>query len=151
MAEGIFRSLTKSNPHVGLVDSAGTSAYNLGNRPDSRTMATLEEKGITDYDHEARKVRAGDLTSFDYIFAMDRENLQDLLQIQRRIAGKGHATKFGRVMLFGDFGGKPGEEVGDPYYGAIDGFEIAYEQLHRFSKGFIKEVLDNKELPLKVK
>lgn len=144
MAEGIFRSLTKSNSRVGLVDSAGTSAYNLGNGPDMRTMATLEENGITDYDHEARKVRAGDLTSFDYILAMDGENLQDLLQIQRRMAGK---KPVGRVMLFGDFGGKLGEEVGDPYYGAINGFEIAYEQLRRFSEGFIKEVLNRNEQP----
>ena len=149
MAEGIFRSLTKSNRRIGFVDSAGTSAYNLGNGPDMQTMATLEENGITDYDHEARKVRDGDLTSFDYIFAMDGENLQDLLQIQRRMARK-RPAKFGRVMLFGDFGGKPGEEVGDPYYGAIDGFEIAYEQLHRFSEGFIKEVLNQNERPLKV-
>lgn len=145
MAEGIFRSLTKSNSRIGLVDSAGTSAYNLGNGPDMRTMATLKENGITDYDHEARKVRAGDLTSFDFIFAMDGENLQDLLQIQRRMAGKGSV---GRVMLFGDFGGKLGEEVEDPYYGAINGFEIAYKQLHRFSEGFIKEVLNRNERPL---
>jgi len=67
MAEGIFRSLIKSNPRIGLVDSAGTSAYNLGSGPDTRTMATPEENGITDYDHEARKVGAEDLTSFDYI------------------------------------------------------------------------------------
>ena len=142
MAEGIFKSLTKSNPRLGLVDSAGTSAYNLGDGPDMRTMAILEEKGIIDYNHEARKVRPSDLTKFDYIFAMDRENLQDLLQIQHRMARKQPDTKFGRVMLFGDFGGRPGEVVGDPYYGAIDGFQIAFEQLHRFSEGFIREVLD---------
>ena len=141
MAEGIFRSLTKSNPRIGLVDSAGTSAYNLGNSPDIRTMAILEENGIVDYDHEARKIQPSDLTRFDYILAMDRENLQDLLQIQHRMARKKISTNFGRVMLFGDFGGRLGEEVGDPYYGAIDGFEVAYEQLHRFSQGFIDGLL----------
>lgn len=48
-------------------------------------------------------------------------------------------------MLFGDFGGVRGEEVVDPYYGACnDGFEVAYEQMVRFSKGFVEQVLDEK-------
>lgn len=140
MVEGMFRSLTKANPHIGRVDSAGTSAYNLGNGPDLRTMAILEENGITDYDHEARQVRPLDLSRFDYIFAMDRENLQNLLHLKHRVARKQPDTSFGHISLFGDFGGKLGEEVGDPYFGAIDGFEIAYQQLQRFSKGFIEEI-----------
>ena len=43
-------------------------------------------------------------------------------------------------MLFGEFSGKKkAEEIDDPYYGARDGFEIAYEQCTRFSKNFLKE------------
>ena len=141
MAEGIFRSLTKSNPRMGRVDSAGTSGYNIGDGPDVRTMATLAENGILGYDHEARRLRPSDLTSFDYIFVMDGQNLQDVQQMQRRMMRRDVETAFGKIMLFGEFGGNPGEQVGDPYYGALDGFEIAYEQLTRFSKGFIDEVL----------
>jgi len=48
----------------------------------------------------------------------------------------------GKVVLFGDFGGRKGEEVVDPYYGARNGFEVAYEQMVRFSKGFIEKVLE---------
>ena len=143
MAEGIFRSLTKSDSRLGNIDSAGTSSYNIGCGPDSRTMAILEENGITDYNHEARKVHSSDFTKFDYILAMDRENLYDLRTVQRRVARKvGTDAKMARVSLFGDYGGDLGEEVGDPYYGAIDGFEIAFEQLTRFSKGFVAKVLD---------
>lgn len=141
MAEGIFRSLTKSDPRIGRVDSAGTSGYNIGDGPDMRTVATLERNGIVDYDHEARRLRPSDLTNFDYVFAMDGENLHDIQQMQRRMARKNRNTEFGKIMLFGEFGRNPGEQVGDPYYGALDGFEIAYEQLTRFSKGFIEEVL----------
>ncbi|KAL8828999.1 MAG: hypothetical protein Q9191_002264 [Dirinaria sp. TL-2023a] len=141
MAEGIFRSLTKSHPRIGRVDSAGTSGYNIGSGPDMRTVATLEGNGIGDYDHEARRLRPSDLTNFDYIFAMDGENLHNIHQMQRRMARKRPTLAFGKIMLFGDFGGNAGEEVVDPYYGALDGFEIAYEQLTRFSKGFIEEVI----------
>ena len=144
MAEGIFRSLTKSNPRIGKIDSAGTSSYNNGSGPDSRTMAILEKNNIVDYEHEARKVRTSDFTEFDYILAMDGDNLHGLQTIQRRLArSAGTDAIRAKVMLFGDFGGEMGEEVGDPYYGAIDGFEIAFQQLTNFSKGFIGKVLEH--------
>lgn len=60
MAEGIFQSLANKPPYQGKVkkiDSCGTGAYHVGEGPDDRTMATLEEHGITDYVHRARKVR----------------------------------------------------------------------------------------------
>lgn len=59
MAEGIFRSIVSKTPYqslVTVVDSCGTGAYHTGNSPDSRTMSTLEDNGITDYRHAARKV-----------------------------------------------------------------------------------------------
>ena len=111
-------------------------------------MAILEDNGITDYDHEARKVHSNDFTNFDFILAMDRRNLYDLQTIERRVASRtGTDSKIAKVMLFGDFGGERGEEVGDPYFGAIDGFEIAYDQLTRFSKGFIEKALGSETLP----
>ena len=65
---------------------------------------------------------------------MDRDNLRDLQRIHQRTGGKA------KVMLFGEYAGKKRpEEVSDPYYGARDGFEIAYEQCVRFSKNFLKE------------
>ena len=59
MAEGIFKSLVSKPPYQSLkieADSCGTGAYHTGSSPDSRTMSTLEDYGITDYDHAARKV-----------------------------------------------------------------------------------------------
>jgi low molecular weight phosphotyrosine protein phosphatase len=59
MAEGIFRAMLAKPPYkslVSLVDSCGTGAYHTGSSPDSRTMSTLEDNGITNYEHEARKV-----------------------------------------------------------------------------------------------
>ncbi|KAK3173239.1 hypothetical protein OEA41_006568 [Lepraria neglecta] len=145
MAEAVFNSLTSSDPRLSTIDSAGTGAYHEGDGPDPRTMSTLEDNGIVDYDHAARKVQASDFSTFGYILAMDKDNLNDLQRIKSRVTKKGNGTtgkEMGKVMLFGDFGGKKGEQVGDPYYGARNGFEIAYEQMVRFSKGFIAQVLD---------
>ncbi|KAI4257182.1 MAG: hypothetical protein L6R42_005823 [Xanthoria sp. 1 TBL-2021] len=142
MAEGVFRSMTKSDTRVGTIDSAGTGAYHEGCPPDPRTMSVLEENGENSYEHQARKVRNSDFKDFDYVLAMDADNLHDLSRVQRRIIkNSGLDAAPAKVMMFGDFGGFKGEEVIDPYYGARDGFTIAYEQMTRFSKGFIEKVL----------
>jgi low molecular weight phosphotyrosine protein phosphatase len=142
MSEGVFRSLTKNNPRIGRVDSAGTGAYHNLNPPDYRTMQTLRKHGITDYNHGARQVTAEDFQQFDYIFAMDSYNLRDLQRSQRRVDSKGEKTK-AKVSLLGEYsGGKEVEEVIDPYYGSDDGFDDVYEQTMRFSKNFLDTVVD---------
>ncbi|TGO07079.1 hypothetical protein BTUL_0335g00050 [Botrytis tulipae] len=143
MAEGIFRSMVSQGPYASLisnVDSCGTAAYHTGSSPDSRTMATLRENGIRDYKHKARKVSINDFKNFDYIFAMDSNNLEDLLSLKKRTEGKA------KVMLFGEYaGGSSPEEVDDPYYGGNDGFKAAYEQCTRFSKNFLKSTFPDVE------
>lgn len=142
MAEGVFRSLAKSNPRVGTIDSAGTGAYHTSDSPDPRTMTTLYKHGIRDYDHGARKVREQDLCDFDYVFAMDSSNLQNLQRIQRKVDSSGNKGK-AKVMLFGEFCDKKrAEEVIDPYYGGDNGFGEVYEQVTRFSKNFLRDVID---------
>ncbi|MCJ1471412.1 hypothetical protein MMC13_000051 [Lambiella insularis] len=144
MAEAVFRhAVHKQSPdfRIATVDSAGTSGYNIGNDPDERTMAVLEENGIVDYSHEARKIKISDFTCFDYIVAMDQSNLRDLRALRQRAAPKVTGGKLARVVLFGDYGNRKGEEVIDPWYGDRHGFEVAYEQMIRFSHGFIEAVL----------
>lgn len=138
MAEGVFRSLASSHSLISRIDSCGTGAYHAGDNPDPRTMAVLKANGITDYKHKARKVRVPqDFEEFDYVLGMDGMNLQDLKSMAKR---KGSDIGDCHVGLFGDFGGKKGEEVEDPYYGGGKGFEVAFEQLTRFSKGLIAVV-----------
>lgn len=158
MAEGVFRNVADAHPIIGEIDSAGTGAYHAGEGPDSRTLSTLRRHGITDYNHAARKVTKDDFLKFDYLLAMDKYNLRDLLDVRewvvsslRRKADTQSAAKHTRVAevrLFGDFGkgGKlhdrvgGGEAVEDPYYGGANGFEEVYRQVVRFSQGFIDYV-----------
>ena len=142
MGEAVFRHRTASDPRIKLVDSAGTEGYNVGNGPDGRTMSVLKDNGIVDYSHVARKVKKSDFTRFDYILAMDRSNLRDLQALKHRAVAMGNADRLAHVVLFGDYGGKKGEEIVDPWYGELWDFEVAYEQLVRFSDGFVKQVLD---------
>ncbi len=150
MAEGAFRQLTQfgtAQQHllVSRIDSCGTGAYHAGDQPDPRTLDVLEQQaGITDYRHKARKIKVPtDFEQFDYLLAADEDNLIDMRDLVKRAVKKGllsgEETK--KVHLFGSFGGKAAdEEIIDPWYGGTDGFEIAFEQVERFSKGLLRHI-----------
>ncbi|KAK5992254.1 Low molecular weight phosphotyrosine protein phosphatase [Cladobotryum mycophilum] len=145
MAEGIFRHLAEQPEYkgkIGKVDSCGTggitaAAYHAGEPPDDRTLDTLEKHDIFDYEHLARRFLRGDFERFDYIFAMDSNNLSDLQRMKRE-----SPDAKAKVQLFGQYSGtKKAEIVSDPYYGGPEGFDKAYEQCSRFARNFLKEVL----------
>ena len=150
MAEGYFRQLTNFNtpnqhPLIKDIDSCGTGAYHSGDQPDSRTLSVLDKAGnITGYRHKARKVRVpSDFLEFDYLIAMDEDNLIDLRDMVKRAKKKRLLTgdEVGKCHLLGQFGGKDAEEeVQDPYYGGRDGFEMAFEQVQRCGKGLLKHI-----------
>lgn len=143
MAEAVFRSLSSPHSHrFSRISSAGTGAYHAHSPPDPRTISVLRKHGITSYDHGARKVSKRDFEEFDLLIAMDRDNVRELERMKRRVEGRGGGVK-ARVRLFGEFDGEGGEveEVGDPYYGRDDGFEEVFQQVLRFSRGLLREVL----------
>lgn len=182
MAEGVFRNVASSHHLIGEIDSAGTGAYHILEPPDPRTMAALRSHGITKFSHAARKVTEEDYFKFDYLLAMDKYNLRDLLDEREDVLaalgnGQGGGSKRGsraakaaattaaaakngenpevaEVRLFGDFakgGGAVHEHVGggeavqDPYYGGRNGFEEVYQQVTRFSKGFLEHLEKGRE------
>lgn len=79
----------------------------------------------------------GDFDRFDYIFAMDRSNLENIRRFQTRWKVKDSKAQ---VRMFGDFSGTSRSEVvEDPYYSGVNAFETAYEQCRRFSLNFLLE------------
>ena len=146
MAEGVFTGMASKHPLISEIDSAGTGAYHVMEPPDPRTMSTLRRHGITDFDHAARKVTKEDFLTFDYLMAMDKYNLRDLLDTRESLLKKSAGKKVADVRLFGDFGAGGvlhdrvggGEVVKDPYYGGANGFEEVFQQVTRFSKGFLE-------------
>lgn len=134
LAEGMFRHQAQER---GLgdrfeVDSAGTSSYHIGERPDSRMRRTAAERGL-DYDGRARQVRADDLEEFDLIIAMDRQNLHSLRQL-----ADSRSTD-SEIRLLREFDPQAGEDmdVPDPYYGGQSGFEQTYGIISRSVAGLL--------------
>ena len=115
-------------------DSAGTSGYHIGASPDRRMNAAANKKGLA-LQGKSRKLNPSDLQQFDLILAMDRENYQDILYLDRE--GKYED----KVRLMCDFATqKQDKEVPDPYYGGQDGFDYVIELLFDACAGLLEYI-----------
>ncbi|KAK9236066.1 phosphotyrosine protein phosphatase I superfamily [Lipomyces kononenkoae] len=137
MAEAVMRNAAgdmKLTHLISEIDSFGTSGFHAGDGPDRRTIQTCLSNGVP-VNHVSRQVRLSDFDKFDYIFAMDRENLEDLKYMQPR----GSKAK---IMLFGAYSedAKMDKIIKDPYYGGPDGFQSNFRQLDHFSRTFLKRL-----------
>ena len=79
-AHGVLEKLIQNNELSEFieVDSAGTSTYHLGDHPDPRSIAAAQRRGYKLEEQIARQVSANDFYEFDYVLAMDTDNLQHL-------------------------------------------------------------------------
>lgn len=111
MAEAIFRQMVKER---GLeqeieIDSAGLSGWHAGERPHRGTLEILTRHGIPHKSIRSRQVQTSDVQNFDYIVAMDEENLEGL----ERLGAKRSQRVFRLLDLVPD---APEKNVPDPYY-----------------------------------
>jgi len=109
MAEAVF---ARKVQEAGLsdkitVDSAGTGHWHVGEPPHIGTRRVLAAKQY-EYSHRARLVEPTDLDSFDYVVAMDAENVSDLRAL---------GAPDDRVHRLLDFASDADlRDVPDPYY-----------------------------------
>ncbi|HEU5148423.1 MAG TPA: low molecular weight protein-tyrosine-phosphatase [Chryseosolibacter sp.] len=113
------------------VDSCGTSNYHIGDNADPRTIANAKKHGVP-IEHCARQLTTQDLQSFDFVFAMDRSNFQNILRLSN-----GKPLNNVRMMREFDSQGK-GQEVPDPYHGGEKDFQEVFDILDRSTDGFLK-------------
>ncbi|MDO6595071.1 low molecular weight protein-tyrosine-phosphatase [Neptuniibacter sp. 1_MG-2023] len=134
-ADGVFKQLvsTQRLHNKIYVDSAGTAAYHIGNPPDSRSIAAAKQRGYDLSSLRARQVISADFDEFDYVLAMDNENLSNL----KSICPEGAKAYVG---LFLDFTGLPVDEVPDPYYGGEGGFEYVLDLIESASAGLLQHI-----------
>jgi protein-tyrosine phosphatase len=135
-AEGIFTGLLRQHgleQHV-FVDSAGTHAYHIGSAPDTRARNAAAKRGADIGSQRARKIAPADFETFDYILAMDRDNLEILEELcPPELRDKLH------LML--RFAPEIGiDEVPDPYYGGAAGFERVLDLIEAAAEGLLNEI-----------
>ncbi len=125
LADGLLRDkIAKRNlPH--LVDSAGTSAHHVGNKPDARMIKTARQFGVDLSTLRARQFVVSDFDEFDLIYVMDKENLQNVSKLAR------NKQDLSKVSLILNLLDTRDQEVPDPYYGGEAGFQQVYSLLDR--------------------
>ena len=116
-AHGILREMARAEGRPLAVDSAGTGNWHEGARPDPRTRAVAQARGVDLSDLRARQVSAADFARFDLILAMDEANRRNL----ERLRPAGAQTP---VRLLLDYAPGPEREVPDPYLGG--GFDEVF-------------------------
>ena len=120
-----------------ICDSAGTSGYHVGASPDRRMNGAAIKRGI-ELQGSSRKLTPSDLQRFDLILAMDRENYQDILYLDRE--GKYED----KIRMICDFATqKTDKEVPDPYYGGQDGFDYVIDLLFDACAGLLDSVVNS--------
>jgi protein-tyrosine phosphatase len=137
-AHGVFRRLVQESGfgHAIEIDSAGTHAYHVGEPPDRRAQVTATQRGIDLSDLRARRVEPEDFGRYDYVLAMDLDNLAML-------TGRCPAEHAHKVRLFMEFAPEWGSpEVPDPYYGGVTGFEQVFDMVEAAARGLMEDILE---------
>ena len=131
-AEAVFRHKVEANNLAQQIeiDSCGTAGYHVGEEPDHRSMKAAAQRGVSMSGLRARQVSHSDFDRFDYILAMDHSNLMEL----QRMMPTDSRCKLG---LFLAYGGSSVQEVPDPYYGGVDGFDKVLDLVSDASDGLL--------------
>jgi len=141
-AEGVFAKLVEEkglSAHISI-DSAGTHAYHVGDKPDQRATEAAKRRGIDLSVQQARRVKHEDFTTFDYVVAMDAGNYQELLII----CPPGEESK---LLMFMEYAPDLAEqEVPDPYYGGPSGFERVLDLIEEAAQGLLISIRQQHKL-----
>ncbi|HTR59604.1 MAG TPA: low molecular weight protein-tyrosine-phosphatase [Casimicrobiaceae bacterium] len=117
--ESVFRALVAREglSREIVADSAGTHDYQLGQPPDPRAVRAARRRGYELPARVARQFHPGDFEHFDWILAMDRDNMDSLEPFRPR-------EYAGYLGLFLDFAPEVGvREIPDPYQGTASDFD----------------------------
>jgi protein-tyrosine phosphatase len=124
LAEGIMQNKIDQHDLEWRVDSAGTSSWHVGEKPDRRSIMVADKYGIDISNQRARQFKAVDLQEFDLVFAMDSSNYQDILKMANSPEDEQKVEMIMNRL-------QPGfnQNVPDPYYDS-DGFELVFRMLN---------------------
>jgi protein-tyrosine phosphatase len=137
LAEAVFRHQVRERGMEDAfeIDSAGTSGYHDGEPPDRRSSETARRRGVA-LAGRSRKLHALDLQAFDYVIAMDAENLGEIQALRETAGGRAE------VRRLREFEAEAAAlDVPDPYYGGPRGFDDVHDIVERACAGLLEHIL----------
>ena len=136
-AEGSFRSIVSKQELSDFfeIDSAGTHSYHIGDPPDSRSQKTARKYGVELSNQRARQVHESDFYYYDYIIAMDTDNI-DILKSICPTDSQSEIKLLLDYLTDASF-----QSVPDPYFeGKFDEvFEMVYAACTSFLENLVKK------------
>jgi len=131
MAEFLLKDMVAKRGIASQFDiaSASTSREEIGNPVHHGTRKKLAQFGISVAGKTARQMTRRDYENYDYIIAMDRNNLRNI----DRIIGR---DDYNKVSLLLDFAGRNGQSIADPWY--TGDFDITYDDIKQGLDGFLE-------------
>jgi protein-tyrosine phosphatase len=124
IAEGVMQMQIEKHGLNWQVDSAGTSGFHNGERPDRRSIEVAQKHQIDITNQRSRQIMKSDLEEYDHILAMDSSNYRDILSLPNASHYKD------KVELLLNYS-QPGfnKAVPDPYYEG--GFEGVFHMIEK--------------------
>ena len=132
MAEFVMKDLVEKAGLSGQFEiaSAATSTEEIGNPVYSPARRKLAEHGICCAGKTARQMTRRDYETYDYLIAMDRNNLRNMV----RFVGSDPEHK---VSLLMDYTSRPGD-VADPWY--TGDFETTWQDVLEGCTALLEEL-----------
>ncbi|MCI7224035.1 low molecular weight protein-tyrosine-phosphatase [Fusobacterium sp.] len=131
MAESVFTHMVKERKIENQFEifSAGTSREEIGNPVHYGTVNKLKELSIPVVPHRAVQMTKEDLEHYDYIIAMDDNNIRN---IERIIGGKNEKVK--KLLSFTS----SIADIADPWY--TGDFDKTYEDIKKGLNAFLEKI-----------
>lgn len=122
-AEGVLNLLAAQKNMDVMAGSKGTAAYHIGKAPDPRSQACALKRDIDLCKLKAQQVVVNDFYKYDFVFAMDSDNLAHLHALRPRDATASLA------LFLKDYGALGEVDVPDPYYDGDAAFDRVLDLL----------------------
>ena len=136
-AEAVMNGLIKKAGFENEIscDSAGTIAKHTGEPADGRMQQHALRRGYT-LTSISRQIQPRiDFENFDYLIAMDDDNMSDLHAMNR------NSQRAHKICKMTDFCQSRQEDtVPDPYYGGSSGFELVLDILEDACAGLLAKI-----------
>ncbi len=142
-AEAVMKGIIEKEGVSGdfEIDSAGTAAWHAGEPADPRMQVHARKRGYN-LTSISRPVDPDvDFDKFDYIIAMDTQNMRDLKKL---VKNNSHLEKLHMMTDFAkeyDYSSVP-----DPYYGGDEGFELVLDLLEDACQGLLESVANEQKV-----
>lgn len=141
LAEAYFEDAAERNgvaDHF-VVESSGLDADHIGESADPRMVETARRHGVR-IEHRARRFYPREVADYDLVLVMDRGHLR---RLHSAVADPSLRE---RVVLFRRYDPEAlgYEDVPDPWYGGITGFERVYEIVERTVDTLLEQLMEKR-------